>query len=119
MPYNFDELILAEVRFWQDGNKGTVERPLPIVKSLNQCECGKHPRQLFTFLTEEETLRFSNTKKAWVQMRATPRDGNTFGCLETPIPVYPYNGDEPLGDVVFPTPDENDVVFLDGGRITG
>lgn len=118
LPCSFNELYKVEVKFWQDGNNGTVEKPLPIVKSIEQCGCDKNnSKQLTVFLTEEETLRFSDKKKAWVQLRATPKDGRTFGCKKTAIPVYPIHGDEPLGDVVFPEPDENGVIFLDGGRI--
>lgn len=35
-PYDFRDLCLVEVTFWQPGNNGTVGAPLPIVKIYNR-----------------------------------------------------------------------------------
>jgi hypothetical protein len=116
---NFDELKQARVTFWQDGNTGPAEnRPLPIVKVLEQCKPGSHERQLSVVLNREETLRFSDVRKAYVQLWAERLDGTPIASFEQMITVYPIGDDSVLDEEILPTPDYDDWVYLDGSVIS-
>ncbi len=115
LPYNYSDLSLAKIVFWQPGNDGpSKERPLPIVKVLQQCSTSGNPNEIFITLSEEETLRFSEKTKAYVQLLAKSKDGNTFASKKEVITVYPVHDDNILGDEVLPTPTDDGWVILDG-----
>lgn len=118
LPYNYSDLSLAKITFWQPGNNGpATDRPLPIVKKLSQCYSGKNKNELLVMLDEEETLRFSDKTKAYVQLRAQAADGNTFGSKQAQITVYPVYDDTVLGGDIIPTPDDGEWVILDGATV--
>lgn len=118
LPYKYNELQYVKVTFWQPGNNGPADdRPLPIVKALYHCAQADTESELSVTLTQEETLRFSEKKKAYVQLRATAIDGHTFASQQEQITVYPVYDDSVLDDFVEPTPDGNGMIFLDGGSI--
>ena len=115
LPYNYSDLALAKIIFWQPGNDGpSEERPLPIIKVLQQCSTSGNPDEIFVTLSEEETLRFSEKTKAYVQLQAKCIDGNTFASKKKIITVYPVYDDVILGDEVLPTPTNDGWVILDG-----
>ena len=115
MPYMFDQLSWATIKFWQDGNEGTPTAPLPITKKLGQCTSTDNPHELCVSLTSEETMRFSDKRKAKVQLRAYA-DGSTFASHETLITVYPINDDIVTEDPDLPMADEGWVI-LDGSTV--
>lgn len=115
MPYTFEQLNWATVKFWQEGNDGTPTAPLPITKKLAQCAPTNDPYELSVYLTSEETLRFSDKRKAKVQLRAHA-DGSTFASRETSISVYPINDDIVTDDPEFP-PESDGWIILDGSTI--
>ena len=116
LPYNYDQLESANIVFWQPYNDGpTPDRPLPITKILKQC-VKTAEKELSVSLTPEETLRFTDTLKAYVQMTATTIDGIRFGSYEKTITVYPVRNDN-VEDEAIPTPDYDGVVILDGEYI--
>lgn len=119
LPYNYSDLSLVEVTFWQPGNKGPdeVTRPLPIVKVLGQCSACENANEISTTLTEEETLRFSEETKAYVQLRAQTYDGITFATKQETITVYPIYGDGTLDENILPTPSYDGWIYLDGHPI--
>lgn len=115
---NFDELAVVDVAFWQNGNYGPASnRPLPIHKVLAQCEQGSHAKQLKVVLNQEETLRFSDKRKACAQMRGKTKGGTPIASLEHMVVVYPVKNDSVLDDEVLPTPSWDGFVYLDGGYI--
>ena len=119
-PRKVNELISARIEFWQDGYCGISEdRPLPIVKNLNQCSRLDSGCHLSITLSQEETFRFSDDRKAYVQVHALAVDGLTYSHKKREITVYSQHNDDILGDVVIPTPDEDGIVVLDGGVIGG
>ena len=104
--------------FWQPGNNGPSEtRPLPIVKVLQQCNRCENPREISVMLTEEETLRFSEKTKAYVQLRARNREDNAFATKQEEITVYPVYEDTTLDESLIPTPGFDGIVVLDGHYI--
>ena len=119
LPRKVSELISAKIVFWQDGYYGiSTDRPLPLVKNLNQCSVLDSDSLSIT-LNQEETFRFSDDRKAYVQLHALALDGLTYSHKKGEITVYSQQNDDILGDVVIPTPDEDSIVVLDGGVIGG
>lgn len=119
LPYDFQDLNVAHITFWQPGNNGPdATRPLPIVKTLSQCMSSDTPKELCITLTQEETLRFSEKSKAYVQLRATSLDGSSFASKQEILTVYPVYDDSILGEEdIIPTPDDNGWSYLDGGTV--
>ena len=107
LPCSLDDLSWVKVKFWQHGYYGTEKRPLPIIKTKIDC-CAYGTNAMIVKLTAEETARFSDTKKAYVQM--TANNGATFGCKRKEITVYP------IEDELFEFND--DYIVLDGGAVT-
>lgn len=118
LPYPFAELDKVDVLFWQDGYYGpSSSRPLPIRKVYGQCSQGRDPYELSVTLNQEETLRFSEKRKAKIRLRATTVTGIPIASLIKLVPVYPTGDDSILDDDILPTPDFNDWVYLDGGIV--
>lgn len=118
LPYDYNDLKLVKITFWQPGNNGPAsDRPLPIIKTLSQCSQSNVPSELLVSLTQEETLRFGDQRKAYVQLRAESKDGYVFASKQETLTVYPLYDDSVLGDFVTPTPGDDDYIFLDSGSI--
>ena len=121
LPCDFQELDIVKITFWQEHNNGpTPSRPLPIIKTKEQCSTFGSKKVLAVTLNQEETLRFSTDRKAYVQFRAVAWDGTASASRPTQIKIYSVYNDEIIGDIVKPTPDpgEDDFTILEGGNIT-
>ena len=91
IPYPYSELSDIKILFWQPENKGpSPDRSLPITKSFLQC-FSRSEKQFSTILDCEETDRFSDKRKAYVEMRATTKSGISFGSKPRAITVYTSN----------------------------
>lgn len=117
IPYDFDDLGWVAVTFWQRGNNGTSERPLPIVKTKKQCSAPNNQNEVCVTLTSEETARFSDKQKAYVQLRAQA-NGNTFASKQERITVYPINDELLKEGSDLPAADGDGWIILDGQTIT-
>ena len=118
LPYNFSELSKVKITFWQPDNSGPdISRPLPIIKVLEQCSQSDVENELCVTLNQEETLRFVDDRKAYVQLRAATKDGIPIASREKMITVYPVYDDSILDDEILPTPDYDGMVYLDGSTI--
>lgn len=120
LPCNVSDVEIARIKFWQNGNSGpSKSRPLPIIKVLPQCSEYK-VNELLVSLNPEETLRFSEKRRAYVQLRARTLEGTTFGCKPYMLTVYPLYDDSILdGDIVpTPGPGDDEVILLDASFIT-
>lgn len=118
LPYDFAELAVVKIVFWQPGNSGIDEtRPLPIVKVLDQCNACENPKELSVVLTEEETLRFSEKTKAYVQLKARNHEDNVFATKQEDITIYPVYDDTILDENLIPTPGYDGIIILDGHYI--
>ena len=108
LPYQCSELQSIKITFWQKENKGpSALRPMPIVKTLEECIIAD--KRLSVILDREETLRFSDKRKAYVQLVGTTLKNITFASPQQMITVYPIC-DESL--------DENEeYVYLDGREV--
>ena len=117
MPYDYDQLDSAKIVFWQKNYNGPSDsRPLPIIKVLDQCSTTNVSNELAVTLTPEETLRFTDRRKGFVQLTATPIDGVRFSSRQEMFTVYPIVDSDIGSDIVIPTP-EHGVIILDGGCI--
>lgn len=121
IPCTFNELSTVRITFSQENYYGlSASRPLPITKVLSQCRQGSSPNELVVVLNKEETLRFTDKKKAYVQMFAESINGVVpFSHKPHIFTVYPALDDSILGDDIIPTPgpDDNGIVILDGSTI--
>ena len=119
LPYQCSDVDFVKIIFWQPENNGpSSDRPLPIVKLLNQCH-QTDSNQLCVVLDREETLRFSDKRKAYVQLRGTTKSGVQFGCYRKMLSVYPTEDDSLLDDeFAFPSPTLGEYIFLDGQNIS-
>ena len=115
LPYKATELYVVRIVFWQEDNKGpSNDRPLPIIKVLSQCDFTDNPMELSVTLNQEETLRFSDKKKAYVQFWGRTSEGAPVATKEISISVYPIYDDTIVGEDPLPTPSDNNLVVLDG-----
>lgn len=119
LPCLFVELSVARITFWQDGNNGpSSDRPLPITKGLQWCKMGEKPNELRVVLNQEETMRFTEKRKAKVQLRAITNKDEPVTSLIQLITVYPIYDETILdGDIDMPAPDANGWIVLDGQTI--
>lgn len=119
LPYDVCNISVVKVTFWQTGNNGpSASRPLPIVKTMDQCSKCNTSNELLVVLNKEETLRFSDKLKAYVQFHGKTLEGTAFANEPELIPVCPVCDDSVLDDVVIPTPGpEDDIIILDGSII--
>lgn len=118
LPYDFSELEVVKITFWQPENNGPdPSRPLPIVKVLQQCSQSSNPNELVVTLNQEETLRFEDDRKAYVQLRASTFEGIPIVSKEKMITVYPVYDDTILDEEILPTPELSGWVYLDGKSV--
>lgn len=118
LPCNFTELVAVRVAFWQENYNGPASyRPLPIIKTKAQCAQGDQSNVLSVTLNQEETLRFSEKRKAKAQLRALTAAGVPIATREHLITVYPVYDDSILDGDVIPTPTYEDLILLDGQPI--
>ena len=114
----FGELAMVRVKFWQDNYNGPETwRPLPIIKVKAQCAPCDEVNQCSVVLNQEETLRFSDKRKAKVQLRGVTYDGRPIATMEHLIKVYPVGDDSILDGEIIPTPTYEDLIILDGQNI--
>lgn len=118
IPYDFNDLALVNVVFWQCNNNGPDEsRPLPIIKIKEDCNWSAETKEITVVLQPEETARFLDDRKARVQLSATTESGIRFASSQQEITVYPIYNDSLFGDIILPS-ESNGVIVLDGGVIT-
>ena len=116
VPYPKNELQWVTMKFWQPGNNGTTEAPLPIIKKKTHCESADNSTDLYVSLTSEETLRFSSKLKARVQLRAQHNSGLVFASKEEVVPVYPMS-DDLVQDPVLPGEIDDEWIVFDGQEV--
>ena len=118
LPYIKAELAWATIKFWQTGNSGTMQAPLPITKKLSHCDSPDDSKELYVSLTAEETSRFSDKTKAKVQLRAQHSESGTiFGTRPQLITVYPMLDEILNEDPTMPSENEEGWIVLDGETI--
>lgn len=119
LPCTKDELVWATIKFWQSGNSGTTDAPLPITKRLYHCSSPGDSHELCVSLAPEETMRFSEKLRAQMQFRAQRDDGTVFGNRTKYIVVYPMHDDILDEDEsMLPGTNGDDLVVFDAGAIT-
>ena len=117
LPYAKEELSWITIQFWQPGN---TNQYLPITKKLEHCNTLDDPTKLYVSLTADETRRFSEKRKAKVQLRAQHMiSGTVFGNRPKLITVYPMNDDILDEDItpIIPPAIVDDWIILDGEAI--
>ena len=120
LPYDFAEIPTIKITFWQDNNDGpSSDKPLPLVKVREQCRgIQGQPNMCRVILNQEETLRFTEKRKAKVQLRGLTATGVPIASQQQLITVYPIQDDAVLDDdIILPAPTYDELVLLDGQRI--
>ena len=120
IPYNTQDINVVKITFWQENYNGpNITRPLPIIKSIGQCVRDAFNNEILVSLDKEETLRFKDDRKAYVQFQAKTVSGNTFASKKELITVYPVYDDSILDDNIMPTPtpEDNGLIILDGSEV--
>lgn len=118
MPYDYDDVPYITVVFWQKDNNGSEKfGPLPIKKFHDDCiVSAANNKEITVTLNPDETARFLDDRKAYMQFSATTSSGIRFGCTQREITVYPMYNDSILGDIT-PSSENNGLIILDGGDI--
>ena len=117
LPYSYNAISVVKISFWQRNDAG--ENVELVVKTKGYCQPGKNDYELLVTLSPSETLRFSDEKKAYVQLRGSV-NGYAFASKQVQISVYPVCDDSILDDdddVVLPPPEDDGWISLDGGSI--
>jgi hypothetical protein len=139
VPYDTSTISAIVVTFSQKHWSGTADAPLPLKKwyiaSWEPQEDGSmkltakenqgfafseiNPKEIQMSLTEEETLRFSDKEKAYMQIKVQFEiDGGQVvrASLPQKITVYPVLYDDTIGT---PTPSDifDDIYILDAGTM--
>ena len=129
LPYTIGEIGVITVKFWQNGYKGTLSHPLPIIKPIRTFVEPLDSKQIIITLTPSETAGFTDKLKGIVQLIGETRaiidevtgktiPGQRFASRQELFTVYPLDG-----DIVDQYPednapvDENGWTILDGGEI--
>lgn len=94
IPCNCTDVASAKVTFWQPENNGPDEfHLLPITRTINELTSAMIAEKKFkVVLTKEETLRFSDKRKAYVQIAITKTVSAGGACIPSKqemITVYP------------------------------
>lgn len=118
LPCTFFELASANIVFWQPYNDGpSADRALPIIKTLDQCTSTATWGELLVTLDREETLRFSDDRKAYVQFLAFTYRGEPITHKKHPITVYPIH-EALISDAMLPDPQDEGWIYTDGNITT-
>ena len=129
LPYNKEEILLAEAKFWQSGNdKGlNSDYPLPITRAYKKPDEGEEvgvspwtwidDHTLVIRLGQQETLTFSDRYKARVQIRIRTASGAVFASTPQIFSVYSSGWTEPLGDDIDLPESGDEWVVFDGHTI--
>lgn len=117
LPYSYNDVPIVKITFWQRNDQG--QNVAIVTKTKVDCSEGSNPDELLVTLMQGETLKFSDEKKAYVQLRGRSVDGFTFASKQEQITVYPVCDDSIIGDgdIVLPSPDDENILHLDGGSI--
>lgn len=128
IPYPFNEVSKIVATFKQKHNTG-IGNPLPIIKiydvsheaSRNDGFAAQEPTstEVHISLNPEETLRFSDQEKAYVQIQVYYQDRNiSVASLPEKVTVYPVFNDTPIVDID-PTEIVDDIYIFDAGEVSG
>ena len=119
LPFKKCEIESIKIKFWQPGNSGTREEPLPFYKYLDNCAGDDDATEITVSLSPSETKRFSDKLKAYVQMSAKQISGPVVATLRHLITVYPMDDDliTDTGEEPIIPPTSDGWVIIDGGVI--
>lgn len=126
-PYVWDDICAIEATFSQrkdDGSQLLIVKEYDIRWGENTNPGGftpdeKNPNIIYVVLDPEETLRFSDKRKAQVQVKVYCQHKGTIANMPTTFTVYPINNDSVLEDAGEPAPGDSGMRILDAGIISG
>lgn len=130
IPCSIHNIVEARIVFWQDDYNGpSIDKPLPIIKTKEWCYCSNCNKtitncdcsdndfcEIYVTLSFDETLRFTEFRKAYVQAILSLDNGKSWATKQTMFTVYPVYGDTGAGgiDIPIPEPSDNGYIILDG-----
>jgi hypothetical protein len=126
VPYAWKEICAIEATFTQkkdDGSQLSIIKAYDTRWNVNINPGGftpdvDNPNIVYVVLDPEETLRFSDKRKAKVQIKVYCQHKGTVANKPVLFTVYPINNDSILEDAGEPVP-ENNMRILDAGKISG
>ena len=89
IPCSFFNIEWVAIKFWQDNNNGTESHPMPIMKDKESCSPAE-AKTLVVTLSAEETARFLEDRKGYVQLLAS-NNGAVFGSKKIEFTVHPMD----------------------------
>lgn len=108
MPYHYVNLQSVTIEFWQENHNGlSYGYTLPIIKTLAQCYPKSNPMQIGVILSSDETLRFTDDRRAYVRFSGVKNNGHEFGGNKEEFSVYPASDGSLLEEDLLPAPDYN------------
>ena len=129
LPHELQHIAEAKVVFWQEGYKGTLTNPLPIVKEYTNTKdlVGITSKDLVVVLNGAETKAFTDKLKARVQLKAVSEEyvdehgqvitRTSLGTIPQLFTVYPMDDSIIDGAIDENTQTQGGYVVLDGGNI--
>lgn len=118
LPRKFEEFETIKITFWQNENNGpSVVRPLPIVKVKAQCIPNDSGDRCKVKLSAEETLRFSEERKAFMHFYGVTVDGLAYPSKVREITVYSNPHTNVIEEDVVPSLTLDGSMIFDGGDI--
>ena len=122
LPYPKSQIDWIVVQFWQDDNSfSPIRKEFEASWLENDTTSGEY--ELYVTLTAADTKKFSDKKKAKVQLAARLKDDYgkiRFGSREQLITVYPIQDDLAIDDPKDDAPTTEDGwTILDAGDIGG
>ena len=101
LPRPLEDVSVVWIVFWQERYDGpAIDRKLPIIKSKEHCSPTNTPNEFTVILNQEETLRFTEDRMAYVQARAVTVDGLSYASKKREVVVYPVYGNNILNDSI-------------------
>jgi hypothetical protein len=127
VPYAWSDICAIEATFSQkkdDGNQLSIIKEYDTRWGENVNPGGftpdeKDPYVIYVVLDPEETLCFSDKRKAQVQIKVYCQHKGTVANRPAMFTVYPINNDSILEDAGEPAPGDNGMRILDAGKISG
>lgn len=127
IPYAWSDICAIEATFTQkkdDGSQLSIIKRYDTRWEANVNPGGftpddNDPYVIYVILDPEETMRFSDKRKGLAQIKVYCPGKGTVGNPPERFPVYPVINDSFLEDVGEPLPNQDNVLILDAGKISG
>ena len=119
---NLNDVSYIQITAWQKGYTGTPIAPLPISKTYTNSDWGsvlKDEHTLVVVLSPEQTARFTDKLKGYIQCKVVVEGKAIYGTYEQRFTVHPMYKDMVGGDMGEIEQNSEGWIILDGQTIMG